>query len=56
MLPLLEGRGLFWGIAVRRLRAPVNGHACRLMPCSEQTGGVELAKNAAGELLRQTPG
>jgi CelD/BcsL family acetyltransferase involved in cellulose biosynthesis len=56
VLPLLEERGLFCGIPVRKLRAPVNGHSCRFDAVQRSGPAGELAVHAAWELLRQTPG
>jgi CelD/BcsL family acetyltransferase involved in cellulose biosynthesis len=54
-LPLLEERALFYGLPVRRLRAPVNGHTCRFDAARRPGPQGDLALQALWEYLKSLP-
>jgi CelD/BcsL family acetyltransferase involved in cellulose biosynthesis len=54
-LPLLEERALFYGLPVRRLRAPVNGHTCRFDAVRRPGPQGDLALQALWEYWKSLP-
>jgi CelD/BcsL family acetyltransferase involved in cellulose biosynthesis len=55
VLPLLEERALFYGLPVRRLRAPVNGHTCRFDAVRSPGPEGDLALQVLWEYLKTLP-